>query len=133
MEYKRSFQDKLRDTTLKTIMRTLIFVLVTFSITIVSVQFLNYEIESRQELRKIKQVFTNLYQQNVIFLNEQENLINDLEELESNNYATFTNSINRFNQGNKVRSQAIILDDTWQVRFSSEPFKDNAYLNYIQA
>lgn len=133
MEYKRSFQDKLKDTTLKTIMRTLIFVLITFSITIVSVQFINYEIESRTELKKVKQVFSSLYQQNVNFLNESEALIHDLEDLESNNYANFTNAINRFNQGNKLRSQAIILDDKWQVRFSSEPFKDDAYLNYIQA
>ncbi len=133
VEYKNSFQDKLKDKTLKAIMRTIIFVLISFSIAVVVAQYLNEEIEARKDLKKVKQTFTQTYQDNISFINESETLILTEDLFENDDFAQLTNAVNRFNQGKRIKSKAILLDSKGEFKYSSDAISDDGYLNYIKA
>lgn len=136
MENTGNFQKEMQKSVLRKIITLLIKVSVLFIVALLSATFIKNEITAKQNLSHIKEVFVASYESNKEYLLDEKTM--ELYEsilLDNEKKAEFTNALNRFNLNKAVRSNIIIVDADWNIRYTSYPDgKVSAYhYNYNNA
>lgn len=122
MENTGNFQKEMQKSVLRKIITLLIKVSILFIVALLSATFIKNELTAKQNLSHIREVFVASYESNKAYLLDEKTV--ELYKgilLENDMKAEFTNALNRFNLNKGIRSQIIIVDKDWNVRYTSFP------------
>lgn len=120
MENTGNFKKEMQKSVLKKIIILLIEVSVLFIIALLSATYIKNEITANQNLSHIREVFIESYESNKEYLLDKKtvNLIQNIL-VAGENADEFNNSLSRFNLNRNIKSNAIIIDKDWNIRYSS--------------
>jgi sensor histidine kinase YesM len=117
MENKGKFKEQMQKSVLKRIIALIVGLLL--------VTFATNEINARNNLKKLKEVFISLYQNNEDYLLDDTTMDICREILvDGSNTNLLENSFHRFNTEDKVQNEVILCDTDWNIKFTTYSEKE---------
>jgi sensor histidine kinase YesM len=120
MENAGKFQKQMQKSVLKRIITLIMEGAILFIVGLLLVTFATNEINASNNLNKLKEAFTTLYQKNEDYLLDEITMEICREILAGGkNTISLENSFNRFNREGEVQNEVILCDTEWNIKFTS--------------